>query len=230
MRRQVSDTNVSTRISDTVGKTTAIFNNLKRDFFSMVQQPLVGQGLLIVEASRSHSDTPHSVGLLRTSDQPDARTSTWQHTTLTRDRYPCTRRGFEPAIPASERPQAHAFDRAATGVGFEDGYSLELQLKRSLSKRRDIRMHRGYMKRAANRVVINYMCIVYKMLEYNKTACAVCTKRGNIEMQRKNRWYKPYTRLRRWSWRCSIETRLSCTRYNRCRTLVHTEYTACTRN
>jgi len=28
----------------------------------------MGQGLLIVEDSRSHSDTPHSVGLLWTSD------------------------------------------------------------------------------------------------------------------------------------------------------------------
>jgi hypothetical protein len=43
----------------------------------MAQQPLVGQGLIIIiEASRSHSDTPHSVGLLWTSDQPDAETST----------------------------------------------------------------------------------------------------------------------------------------------------------
>jgi len=24
--------------------------------------------------------------------------------------------GFEPAIPASERPQTHVFDRAATGI------------------------------------------------------------------------------------------------------------------
>jgi hypothetical protein len=31
--------------------------------FFMAQQPLVGQGLLIIEASRSHTDTPHSVGL-----------------------------------------------------------------------------------------------------------------------------------------------------------------------
>ena len=38
--------------------------------------PPVGQGLLIVEKSRSHSDTPHSVGLLWTSDRPDAQTST----------------------------------------------------------------------------------------------------------------------------------------------------------
>jgi hypothetical protein len=48
----------------------------------------VGQGLFTIEASRSHSDTPHSVGLLWTRDQPDAEKSTWQHTTLKRDRHP----------------------------------------------------------------------------------------------------------------------------------------------
>jgi len=42
----------------------------------MAQQALVGQGLLIIEASRSHSDTPQSVVLLWTNDQPDAETST----------------------------------------------------------------------------------------------------------------------------------------------------------
>jgi hypothetical protein len=36
----------------------------------------VGQDLLNVEASRSHSGTPHSVGLLWTSDRTDAETST----------------------------------------------------------------------------------------------------------------------------------------------------------
>jgi hypothetical protein len=41
----------------------------------MEQQPLVGQGLLIIEASRLNSDTPHLVGLLWTSDQPDVETS-----------------------------------------------------------------------------------------------------------------------------------------------------------
>jgi hypothetical protein len=51
---------------------------LKPEIFfpSMAQQTLLGQGLLIIEVSRSHSDTPHSVGLLWTSDQPDAETST----------------------------------------------------------------------------------------------------------------------------------------------------------
>jgi hypothetical protein len=35
----------------------------------------------------THSDTTHIVGLLWTSDQPGAETSTWQYTTLTTDRH-----------------------------------------------------------------------------------------------------------------------------------------------
>jgi len=45
----------------------------------------VGLGPFIIEALRSHSDTPHSVGLLWTSDQPDTETSTWRHAILRRD-------------------------------------------------------------------------------------------------------------------------------------------------
>ena len=30
--------------------------------------------------------------------------------------------GFEPIIPASERPQTHALDRAATGIGIRRNY------------------------------------------------------------------------------------------------------------
>jgi hypothetical protein len=56
----------------------------------------MGQGLFVVEALRPHSDTPHSVGLLWTSDQPDSETSIWQRSTLTRDRYPCPRRDSKP--------------------------------------------------------------------------------------------------------------------------------------
>ena len=66
-------------------------------FFFMAQQPLATQGL-VIETSRSLSDTPHSVGLLCTSDQPVAETSTWQHTTLTRDRQPCPRRDSNPQL------------------------------------------------------------------------------------------------------------------------------------
>jgi hypothetical protein len=82
----------------------------------MVQQPLVDQGFLSIEVSQSHSDTLHLVGLLWTSDQPDAVPSTWQHTTLTRDKTSMPPAMFEPAILASEQPQTHALDRVATGI------------------------------------------------------------------------------------------------------------------
>ena len=39
----------------------------------------------------THNDAPQSVGLLWTSDQLVAETSTWQHTTLTTDKHPCLR-------------------------------------------------------------------------------------------------------------------------------------------
>jgi len=65
--------------------------------------PPVGQDLLIMEASRTHSDTRQSVGLFWTSDQPDA------ETTLTRDRHTFTQREFQYAIPVSERPLESAF-------------------------------------------------------------------------------------------------------------------------
>ena len=60
---------------------TSIWTN-RRYFLFLFQQP---PSLLIREVSRSHSDTPQSVGLLWTSDQPVAQTSTRQHTTLTTD-------------------------------------------------------------------------------------------------------------------------------------------------
>jgi hypothetical protein len=41
----------------------------------MAEQLQVDQRRLIIEASRSHADTLHSVGLLWMSDQPDAETA-----------------------------------------------------------------------------------------------------------------------------------------------------------
>jgi len=54
----------------------------------LAQEPIVSQGLLIIEASHS----PQSVWLLWTSDTPGTETSTWQQTTITRDRHSCPRR------------------------------------------------------------------------------------------------------------------------------------------
>jgi len=45
---------------------------------------------------------PQLVELLWTSDQPNAETSTGQHTTITRQKYPCPLAGFEIATPTSE--------------------------------------------------------------------------------------------------------------------------------
>jgi len=66
-----------------------------REYF-MARRSLVGLDLFIVEVSRSHSDTRQSAWLLLRSDQPEAQTSTWQHTTLTRQWHPCLRRDSNP--------------------------------------------------------------------------------------------------------------------------------------
>jgi len=77
----------------------------------VAQQLVVGQGLFIIEDSRSHSGTPQLVGLLWTSDQPNAGTSTHNaHPSMSPT-------DSEPAVPASERPQTHTLDRADTHIG-----------------------------------------------------------------------------------------------------------------
>jgi hypothetical protein len=92
----------------------------RMSFFFHGTTPPVGQGLLIIEASRFHSDTPHSVGLLRTSDQPDAETSKWQQITLTRDRHPCLRRDSNPQSQHMNGGTPTDLHRAATGIACPD--------------------------------------------------------------------------------------------------------------
>jgi hypothetical protein len=84
----------------------------------MAQQPPVGQDLFIVQASRSQSDTPYSVGLLWTSDQPAAETTYTIQNSQSRliSMLPV---GFEPASPAVEPPHTDALDREAIGIVFE---------------------------------------------------------------------------------------------------------------
>ena len=61
-------------------------------------------GAPILDVSRSHTTMQHkSVGLLWTSDQLVAETSTWQHTTLTTEQISMPPVGFEPTISAGER-------------------------------------------------------------------------------------------------------------------------------
>ena len=90
----------------------------------MAQQPPGGQGLLFIDDSWSHSDTPHLIGLLRKSDQPGAENSTFQHTTLTRDRHPCPLWDSNPqsqhASGHRTTPQtARALGSAITPIAFQ---------------------------------------------------------------------------------------------------------------
>jgi hypothetical protein len=83
---------------------TLVLFSLKGIIYSMARQPIVGQGLLIVKASRSHSETSHSIGLLWTSDQPDADTANYTTYNTHKRQTSIFPAGFEPAAPASERP------------------------------------------------------------------------------------------------------------------------------
>jgi hypothetical protein len=91
----------------------------------MGHQPLVGQDLLIVEASRSHSDTPHSVRLFWTSDQSVAETclpDNTQHSQETDIHIPGGIRTENPNKRAAADPRLHrsssihASDRAPTWI------------------------------------------------------------------------------------------------------------------
>jgi hypothetical protein len=75
----------------------------------------MGHGLLIHELSRSHTTTLHrrldSPGRVIGSSQRPLPDKTHNRQT------PILSGVFEPAIPAGERPQTYALDRAATGTG-----------------------------------------------------------------------------------------------------------------
>jgi hypothetical protein len=77
----------------------------------------VGQVFLIIEAS--HSDTPRSLDLLWTSNQPETETSTWQHTTLKRDRRPFRQRDSNPQ-------SQQALERTATGIDLSNVLNYEV--------------------------------------------------------------------------------------------------------
>jgi len=92
----------------------------------LVQLPLMGQGLLIIKASRSHLDMLHYVGFCWMSDQLNAETPTWQHTTITRDRCPC------PEWDLNLKSVHHTLDHMATEIFFKlnlDKYIISLRSK-----------------------------------------------------------------------------------------------------
>ena len=86
------------------------------------QQPPVGQSLLIHDVSRSRTTTYHrlqdSSGRVISPTQRPLPENT-QHSQQTS----ITPVGFERTIPASQRPQTHALDRADTRIGQKCEYS-----------------------------------------------------------------------------------------------------------
>jgi hypothetical protein len=96
----------------------------------MAQQPLVGQGLLTVEASRSHSDTSHSVGLLWKSDKPVTETSTGQHITTTDIHTPERIRIRNPSKRVAADPRLRL-------RGHRDGFAVPLALNTWILVRSD---------------------------------------------------------------------------------------------
>jgi hypothetical protein len=83
-------------------------------------EPIPGHGLPSLGFTITLMDTPRSVGLLWTSDQPDGETYTRQHNTITTDSHPCPSARLEPANQTCGRLQNHALDRA---LGSAEGTS-----------------------------------------------------------------------------------------------------------
>jgi hypothetical protein len=87
---------------------------IARLIFSTAQQPLMSQDLLIIEVSRSHTFKHTALGRTPLDEWSARRRDLYltTHNTHKRQTF-MPPAGFEPTIPASERPQTNALDRAA---------------------------------------------------------------------------------------------------------------------
>ena len=102
----------------------------------MARQIIVSQGLLIVKASRSHSDTPHSVGRVTSPSQRPLPDNTHKTHKRQASLLPA---GFEPLISASERPQTHASDCPTTGIGKLTNLYYQIPCRHHLERCRSAR-------------------------------------------------------------------------------------------
>ena len=90
---------------------------LQYDFF-LVQQPPVGQGPLI-HRYLDHTQRRTTVGRTPLDEWSARRRDLYLTTHNTHSRQTSMPPvGFEPTIPASERPQTYPLERAATGIGY----------------------------------------------------------------------------------------------------------------
>ena len=100
-------------------------------------QPKSGPGRLIVEVSRTHTDTPHLVGLLWTRDQSVVENSTSKNTTFTRDRHQCSERDSNPQCQQAcgRRPTPLAARHLGSAPSRLDGLKSSLHCNSDRSKR-----------------------------------------------------------------------------------------------
>ena len=95
-----------------------LLGSLETKNFPLAQQPLLGQDLLIIQTSRSHS-VRQTIFSRTPLDEWSSRHRDFYlmtHNTHNRQTFmPVVR--FEPAIPASERLQIYALDRTVAGIG-----------------------------------------------------------------------------------------------------------------
>jgi len=77
----------------------------------------LGQGLLSIEASQSHSFRHTKLGRTPLDEWSAQRRYLYLTTHDTHNRQTSMPQAeFEPTVPASKLPQTHALDRAATGI------------------------------------------------------------------------------------------------------------------
>jgi len=94
-----------------------LIRHLRRNFFPMALQPPVDQDLLVIETSRSQSDTPKSE-----DEWWDRRGDLYVTTHNNHKRQTSMPpAGSEPAIPSSERSQTHA-----VGIRWKEEYPEEM--------------------------------------------------------------------------------------------------------
>jgi hypothetical protein len=87
-------------------------------FFSMARQPLGGIGRLIFRGFTITLFGHTTLGRTPLDEGPARRRDLYLTTHNTHKRQTSMLpSGFEPIIPVIERPQTHALDRAATGIG-----------------------------------------------------------------------------------------------------------------
>ena len=96
-----------------------VFTILRNSLYisPMAQKSLVGKGLLIIEASRSHSE--HTTPGMTPLDEWSARHGDLYLTTHnTHNRHiSMSPAGFEASVPANEQLQTHSLDLETTGIG-----------------------------------------------------------------------------------------------------------------